>query len=172
MNRLEKQEQIDFLKGVFQDTESLVLSNVEGLNAAEITSLRRSLHEAGVGFKVIKNKLARIAAKETPVSALFDDFVNSTALAWSTKDAVAPAKVLVKFQENIEKFELKAGYNAGKRLGLDDLKALASLPSLDELRAQLLGSISAVPAKLLAQINAPAAHVIGVVNAKVEKEKE
>ncbi len=172
MNRIEKQEQIDFLKAVFNDTESVVLASVEGINASQIASLRRKLHDGGVSFKVVKNKLARIASQETPVSVLFNDFANSTAVAWSMKDAVAPAKILVKFKEETEKFELKAGYNAGKRLGFNELKALASLPSLNVLRAQLLGAMQAVPAKLLAQINAPATHVVGVLSAKVDKEKE
>ena len=172
MERAEKQEQIEFLKGVFGDAQSIVLASVQGLNAAEVSSLRRKLHDAGVGFKVIKNKLARIAADSRPVKALFEDFANQTAMAWSAQDAVAPARVLVKFQENLEKLEIKAGYNAGKRLDLATIKAFAKLPSLDELRAQLLGALNAVPAKLLAQINAPAQHVVGVIQAKVEKDKE
>lgn len=172
MERVEKQEQIDFLKGVFGNAESIVLASVQGLDAAQVSSLRRKLHEAGVGFKVIKNKLARIAADSTPVKALFEDFANQTAIAWSETDAVAPAKILVKYQEGLEKFEIKAGYNAGMRLDLAKVKAFAALPGLEELRAQLLGALNAVPAKLLAQINAPAQHVVGVVQAKIEKDKE
>ena len=172
MERVEKQEQIDFLKGVFGNAESIVLASVQGLDAAQVSSLRRKLHEAGVGFKVIKNKLARIAADSTPVKALFEDFANSTAIAWSDTDAVAPAKILVNYQKDLEKFEIKAGYNAGMRLDLVKVKAFAALPGLEELRAQLLGALNAVPAKLLAQINAPAQHVVGVVQAKIEKDKE
>jgi large subunit ribosomal protein L10 len=172
MNRLEKQEQIDFLKAVFNDTESIVLASVSGINASQIASLRRKLHEGGVSFKVVKNKLARIASQETPVSVLFNDFANSTAVAWSTRDAVAPAKILVKFKEETEQFEVKAGCNSGKRLDFNELKALASLPSLDVLRAQLLAAVQAVSTKLLAQINTPAAHLVGVLSAKVDKEKE
>lgn len=172
MERTDKEEQIEFLKGVFGSAESIVLTSVQGLDAAQVSTLRRQLHEAGVGFKVIKNKLARIAADSTPVKALFEDFANSTAIAWSDKDAVAPAKVLVKYQEGCEKFEIKAGFNAGARLDLAKVKAFAALPGLDELRAQLLGAINGVPAKLLAQINAPASHVVGVIQAKVDKDKE
>jgi large subunit ribosomal protein L10 len=172
MERADKEQQIDFLKGVFGNAESIVLTSVEGLNAAEVSTLRRKLHEGGVGFKVIKNKLARLAADSTPVKALFEDFKDSTAIAWSDSDAVAPAKILVKYQEDLEKFEIKAGYNAGKRLDLASVKAFAKLPSLDELRAQLLGVLQAVPARLLAQVNAPASHVVGVIQAKVEKDKE
>lgn len=172
MLRTDKQEQIDFLKGIFNDVESVVLASVQGLDAAQVSTLRKNLHLEGVGFKVIKNKLARIASNETPVQVLKDDFVDSTAIAWSKTDAVAPAKVLVNFQKSLETFQIKVGYNAGKRMELAGLKALATLPSLDELRAQLLGVVQSVPAKLLAQINAPASHVVGVMQAKIEKEKE
>ncbi|MBH1988556.1 MAG: 50S ribosomal protein L10 [Myxococcaceae bacterium] len=172
MERTEKEEQIEFLKSVFGSAESIVLTSVQGLDAAQVSTLRRQLHDAGVGFKVIKNKLARIAADSTPVKALFEDFANSTAIAWSDTDAVAPAKVLVKYQEACAKFEIKAGLNAGVRLDLAKVKAFAALPGLEELRAQLLGVINGVPAKLLAQINAPASHVVGVIQAKLDKDKE
>lgn len=172
MERAQKEEQIDFLKGVFGDVESVVLASVAGLNASEVASLRRKLHEADVGFKVVKNNLARIAMKGTPVDVLGDDFVGPTALAWSVSDAVAPAKVLMKFKSEVEKFEVKAGYNAGQRLAASGVKALSEMPSLEELRAQLLGLMQAVPAKFLAQLNAPASHVVGVLQAKIDKEKE
>lgn len=172
MIRTEKQEQIESLRGIFSDVESVVLSSVEGLDAAQVAGLRRKLHEAGVGFKVVKNKLAKLAAQDTDVRAIAEDFVGATAIAWSTTDAVTPAKVLVKFQDEVESFKIKAGYNAGLRLDLPSLKALATLPSLEELRAQLLGLMQAVPARLLAQVNAPASHVIGVMQAKVDKDKE
>lgn len=172
MEKAQKLEQIDFLKGVFSDVESVVLASVAGLNAAEVSGLRRKLHDAGVGFKVVKNNLARLAAQEYDVKVLSDDFVGPTAIAWSQNDAVSPAKILVKFQEDVEKFQIRAGYNAKSRLDLEGVKALSKMPSLEELRAQLLGLMQAVPAKLLAQVAAPAQHVVGVIQAKCDKEKE
>lgn len=172
MDRAQKQEHLDFLKSVFSDVSSLVLSSVEGMNAEEVTDLRRRLHKAGVDFRVIKNKLAKIAAKDSAMEQLDADFVGSTAIAWSKTDAVTPAKVLIQFQKDVEKFQIRAGYNAGMRLDLNAVKALAELPSLEELRARLLGLMQAVPAKLLAQIQAPASHIVGVLQAKVDKDKE
>lgn len=172
MEKAQKAEQIEFLKGVFSDVESVVLASVAGLNAAEVAGLRKQLHASGVGFRVVKNNLARIAAKDFDTKVLADDFAGETAVAWSKDDAVGPAKILVKFQEGLEKFEIKAGYNAGKRLDLEGVKALSKMPSLDELRAQLLGLMQSVPAKLLAQVQAPASHVVGVLQAKCDKEKE
>lgn len=172
MDRTQKQEHLDFLKGVFSDVSSMVLSSVEGMTADQVADLRRRLHQAGVDFRVIKNKLAKIAAKGSDIEKLDADFVGSTALAWSKTDAVTPAKILIQFQKDVESFKIRAGYNSGARLDLNAVKALAELPSLEELRARLLGLMQAVPAKLLAQINAPASHIVGVVHAKVEKEKE
>ncbi len=143
---------------------------VLGLNAAQVSDLRRNLHLEGVGFRVIKNKLARIAIADTHAKALHDDFVGSTAVAWSNDSPVAPAKILVKFEKEFEKLELKAGFNSNARLSLNDVIALSKLPSLDELRAQLLGVLSAPASQLLAQINAVAANVVGVLQAKIDKE--
>jgi len=169
MERAQKQEHIDFLKGVFSDVESIVLTTVEKLNATEVNDLRSRLRKAGVEFKVVKNKLAKIATQGSQADVLNDDFVGSTGMAWSVKDAVLPAKVLVEFQKECETIQLKAGFNAGRRLDVNAVKALADMPSLEELRARLLGVMQAVSAKLLAQINAPATHVVGVLQAKVDE---
>ena len=172
MERAQKTEQLEFLKGVFSDVESVVLASVAGLNAAEVAGLRKKLHGAGVDFRVVKNNLARIAASDYATKVLADDFAGETAIAWSKDDAVGPAKILVKFQEDLEKFQIKAGFNAGKRLDVNGVKALSKMPNLEELRAQLLGLMQSVPAKLLAQVQAPASHVVGVLQAKCDKEKE
>jgi len=172
MEKPTKEEQISFVKEIFGKAECLVLSNIEGLNAGEVSSLRRGLHEANIGFKVIKNKLARKALAETEANVLFNDFVGSTAIAWSDDNPVAPAKILVKFEKDLEKLQLKAGFNAGMRLDIEAIKALAKLPSLDELRSQLLGLFLAPASKLLSQINAPSQHVVGVIQAKVDKDKQ
>jgi large subunit ribosomal protein L10 len=167
-----KEEHISFVKGVMENSECVILSNVEGLNAAEVANLRRGLRAENVGFKVIKNKLARIAIADTSASSLHDDFVGSTAIAWSDDNPVSPAKILVKFAKELEKLQLKSGFNAKKRLDVEGVTALSKLPSLDELRAQLLGLFVSPASRLLAQIKAPASHVVGVMEARVQKEKE
>lgn len=172
MDRVEKAKQIDFLKSVFSNSESMILTGVEGLQAGQLSGLRKKLRESEVRFQVVKNKLAKIALKETGAAVLNDDFVGSTAVAWSEKDAVAPAKILVDFQKEEEDFLIKSGFNSGQRLDIQGIKTLASLPSLKELQAQLLGLMKAVPTKMVAQISAPSSHLVGVLQAKVEKEKE
>lgn len=171
MDKAIKEEQISFVKDLVANAECLILANIEGLNASQVSELRRNLHDAQVGFKVIKNKLARIAVSETTASSLKDDFVGSTAVAWSNDNPVAPAKVLVKFDKEFEKLQLKAGFNSNARLNADDIVALSKLPSLEELRAQLLGLFNAPATNLLGQVNAVASNLVGVLQAKIDKDK-
>lgn len=171
MERLDKEQHISFIKGLVESSEVLILANIEGLNASQVAELRKNLHEADVGFRVIKNKLAKKAVAGTSAEILSDDFVGSTALAWSDKDPVTPAKVLVKFEKEFEKLQLKSGFNCKQRLSFSGIEALSKLPSLEELKAQLLGLFTAPASRLLAQINAPANHVVGVVQANVDKDK-
>lgn len=165
-DRATKEEQLAFLKNEFKDVAALVLTSVQGLNASEVDSLRRGLHNAGVNFRVVKNTLAKKATEGTALSVIANDFKQVTAIAWHKSDPVAPAKAVSEFKKGLEKFQIKAGYQGGNRLDADGVKALASMPSFDELRAQLLGTINGVAGKLLAQINAPAQHVVGVLQAK------
>lgn len=171
MEKAVKQEQIDFIKDLVAKAECMVLAGVEGLNAAQVSELRRNLHDANVSFKVVKNKLARIALADTAANVLSADFVGSTAIAWSNDNPVAPAKVLVKFGKEFEKLQLKAGFNSNARLNAEGIATLAKMPSFEELRAQLLGVIAAPSSQLLGQINAVAANIVGVLQAKVDKDK-
>jgi large subunit ribosomal protein L10 len=166
--RAVKEEQLKFLKEEFKDVAAIILSSVQGLNASQVADLRRRYHDAGVNYRVIKNTVARLATEGTPLSAIADDFKQVTAIAWHKSDPVAAAKVTAAFQKDVEKFHIKAGFQGGSRLDAAGVKALASMPSLDELKAQLLGLMNAVPAKLLAQINAPAQHITGVLQAKID----
>lgn len=171
MDKALKQEQISFVKDLVANAECLVLTGIEGLNAAQVSELRRGLRESNVNFKVIKNKLARIALADTPASVLSGDFVGSTAVAWSNDNPVMPAKILAKFDKDFEKLQLKAGFSSKARLDVEGIMALAKLPSYEELRAQLLGVFSAPASQLLAQVNAVASNLVGVLQAKIDKDK-
>lgn len=172
MNRAEKEQEVSFLRDALKGVEGLVLTSLKGLTVEQVTDLRRRLHDAGVSYRVVKNTLAKKAIEGTDLSVLAEDFKAETAIAWSNTDAVAPAKVVAKFKEDVDKFSIKAGFNAGQRLDEAGVDALSKLPSLDELRSKLLGLMQAVPAKLVRQINAPAQQVAGVLQARVEKEKD
>lgn len=172
MNRAEKEQEVGFLRDALKGVEGLVLTSLKGLTVEQVTDLRRRLHDAGVSYRVVKNTLAKKAIEGTDLSVLEQDFKAETAIAWSNTDAVAPAKVVAKFKEDVEKFSIKAGFNAGQRLDEAAVDALSKLPSLDELRSTLLGLMQAVPTKLVRQINTPAQQVAGVLNARVNKEKD
>lgn len=172
MNRAEKEAEVSMLREELVKAEGMVLTSVKGLNMAQVSDLRRRLHEAGVKYRVVKNTLAKKALEGSDLAVLHKDFKGETAVAWSVDDAISPFKVTQKFKTDVEKFEIKAGYNAGNRMDASGVEAMSKLPSLDELRAQLLGVIQAVPAKLLSQINAPAQHVVGVLQAKVDEDEK
>ena len=168
----EKVDQLDFLKNAFKKVESAVLTSVQGLTVAEVSELRRRLHDAGVHYRVVKNTLAKKAIKGTAFEVVSDDFKTVTAVAWHETDPVGPAKVITGFKKDLAKFIIKAGFQGGIRLDNAGVDALAKMPSMNELRGQLLGMMNAVPAKLLAQINAPAQHIVGVLQAKHDKDSK
>lgn len=172
MNRADKEKEVAFLREALKDAQGLVLTSIKGLTVAEVTDLRRQLHDAGVSYQVVKNTLAKKALEGTDMSVLAGDFKAETAVAWSNTDAVSPAKVLIKFKKDVDKLGIKAGYNAGQRLDDKAVEALSKLPSLEELRSQLLGVMQAVPQKLVQQLNAPASSLARVMQARVDKEKD
>jgi large subunit ribosomal protein L10 len=130
------------------------LADYRGLNVEQANALRRKLQAIGVEYRVVKNTLLRLAAKDTAVACLDEHLVGPTAIALVTEDPVAPAKALIEFAKQNNVFELKAGMLNGKLLAAADIKALAELPSREELLAKMLGSMSA-----------PATNFVGVLAA-------
>jgi len=130
------------------------LADYRGLNVEQANDLRRKLQAVGVEYRVVKNTLLRLAAKDTAVACLDEHLVGPTAIALVTEDPVAPAKALIEFAKQNNVFELKAGMLNGKLLVAADIKALAELPSREELLAKMLGSMSA-----------PATNFVGVLAA-------
>lgn len=169
MEKQQKQEQIDFCKGVFAEAESLILANLTGLKSSEVSDLRKRARLGGVSLRVVKNTLAQIASEGTDAAVLRDDLVGPTVMAWSARDPVSVAKILVDFKKDVDAFSFRAGFIAGRRLDVNGIRALASMPSLDESRAQLLGLLGAIPSRLLAQIQAPSSHMVGVLQAKIDQ---
>jgi len=159
-DRATKEEQLAFLKNEFQDVASVILTSVQGLNATQVDTLRRKLHDAGVNYRVVKNTVAKRAVEGTALSVIGNDFREVTAIAWHKTDPVAAAKAVMAFKKDAEKFIVKSGFQGGNRLDIEQVKALAAIPPKDELRAQLLGTINGVASKLAA-----------VLLAKIEKDK-
>ena len=141
--RPEKAGKVAELKDLLSSSKGAVLVDYCGLTVAEDTELRSKMREAGVKYMVAKNTFIRIAAKEAGVEGLDSYLEHNTAVAFSAEDPVAPAKILNDFSKDHNALELKAGILDGKVIALDEVKALAELPSRDELLAKLVGSMQA-----------------------------
>lgn len=168
MNRTEKQELISSLHEALGGTSIMVVAHYTGLTVKEMTALRGRVREAGASFKVTKNRLTRLALKDTKFEGLGDLFTGPTAVAYS-KDPVAAAKAMVDFNKTNEKLVILGGALDKQRLDTEGVKALASLPSLDTLRAKIVGMIQTPATRIAGVLQAPAGQVARVVGAYAKK---
>ena len=169
MDRSQKAESVASLNAVFNEVGVVVITRNLGMSVAQSTALRGKVREAGASYKVAKNRLAKLAIKDTQYEGLDEMLVGPTALATSV-DPVAAAKAVVDFAKTTDKIEIVGGSMGAQVLNAEGIKALASMPSLDELRAKLVGLVQA-PATKLAQLStAPAAKLARVFSAYAEKE--
>ena len=171
MDRSEKEKLVASLHGTLKDASLVVVTQQVGLTVAEVSDLRRKMRAAGASFKVAKNRLTRRALEGTPFQQLGPMFKGPTAIAYS-RDPVAAAKVAVEFSTKNEKLKVIGGGLGDKSLDQNAIKALATLPSLPELRARMLGTIVAPATRLATVIRAPAAQLARVIDAKVNKAAE
>lgn len=168
MDRTQKKEWVGALHESLGDVSLVIVAHYKGLSVAEMTSLRGKMRAAGASFKVTKNRLTRLALAGTPYDALGDLFTGPTAIAFS-KDPVAAAKVAVEFAKTNDKLVLLGGSLGDKRLDVDGIKSLATLPSLDELRARLVGMIQTPATRIAGVLQAPAGQLARCLSAKAEK---
>ena len=164
MDRTEKADLVAELKQVFEQTSVVVVTRNLGLTVAQSTDLRLRMRDAGAQFKVAKNRLALIALDGTRYQPVGELLKGPTALATSI-DPVAAAKVAVDFAKTTDKFEVLGGAMGDTVLDLNGIKALAELPSLDELRGTLIGLIQAPASKIARTINEPGAMLARVFGA-------
>ena len=169
MDRAQKSEQVAALNRTLNETSVVVVTRNLGMTVAQSTALRVKMREAGASYKVTKNSLARIAAEGTPYVSLSDLLVGPTALATSV-DPVAAAKVAVEFAKTNDKLEIVGGAMGDTVLDIAGVKALAALPSLDELRAKIVGLIQAPATKVVSVLQAPAGQLARVFGAYAAKE--
>jgi large subunit ribosomal protein L10 len=161
MDRNQKKELVAHLSAVFSESQVVIITRNHGLTVAQASDLRSRMRGAGAQFKVTKNRLARIALDGTPYQDIGQLLVGPVGLATSA-DPVAAAKIAVEFAKGNDKFEIVAGAMPGQLLDVNGVKALAELPSLDELRAKLVGLIQAPATKLAQLANAPASKLARV----------
>jgi len=169
LDRAAKAELVGALGEVFKTTKVVVVAHYAGLTVAQMQTLRRQMKQAGASVKVAKNRLAQIALEGSDVASIAPLLKGPALIAFSG-DPVAAPKVAVDFAKTNEKFVILGGAMGKTALDPNGVKALATLPSLDELRAKLLGLIAAPATKLAQLANAPAAKVARVVGAYAAKE--
>ena len=168
MDRTEKEKTVASLRSLFEETGTVVVTHYSGLNVAEMTELRGRMREVGAGFKVIKNRLTRLALEGTKFQAMTDLFVGPTAIAYS-EDPVAAAKASVEFAKKNAKLVVLGGALGEKILDKAAVCGLGELPSLDGLRARLVGMISTPATRIAGVLQAPAGQLARVVGAYAEE---
>ena len=168
MDRSQKSEAVAELNAIFNEVGVVVVTRNLGLTVEQSTDLRSKMRDAGASYKVAKNRLAARALKDTQYEGLEDLLTGPTALGYS-EDPVAAAKAAVEFAKTNDKLEIVGGSMGGQMLDEAGVKALASMPSLDELRGKLVGLVNAPATKVAQLMNAPAnklARVFGAYGAK------
>lgn len=170
MDRSRKEALVAELNGSFAEATLVVVTQQSGMTVAESTDLRRRMREAGASYKVTKNRLAKLALAGTPYEQIVDLFEGPTAIAYSF-DPVAAARVAVDFAKTNEKLVVIGGAMGATKLDEAGVKALASLPSLDELRGKLLGVLNAPATKVAGVLQAPAGQLARVFGAYANKDE-
>lgn len=164
MDRSQKQGLVADMREKLSNAKIVVVVQQNGLTVAEVTGLRRQMRAAGAEFKILKNTLAQRAIMGTDLEAMNRLFLGPTALAFS-QDPVGATKVVVKFASQNEKLKVIGGYFEGRLLTSQELDTLAKLPSLDELRATLLGILCAPATRVASYIREPSAMLARVISA-------
>ena len=170
MDRTQKEKAIAALNRRVQDAALVVVTHHNGLTVAEVTDLRRKMRAAGAGFNVTKNRLARIALKDTSFESLGGLFKGPTAIAYS-RDPVSAAKVATEYAKANDKLTILGAGLGTLVLDPDGVQALAKLPSLDELRAGLLGMIKTPATRIAGVLQAPGGQIARVLSAYATKDE-
>jgi large subunit ribosomal protein L10 len=168
VDRSGKQKLVSEIKETIGDAQLVVITQQSGLTVAEVSDLRRKMRAAGAGYKVAKNRLAQLALKGTKYEGLEKLLKGPTAIAYSS-DPVAAAKVAVTFANSNEKLKIVGASMGTDVMGPDAVKALATLPSLDELRAKLLGMLQTPATRVATVLQAPAGQLARVFGAYAKK---
>ncbi len=170
VNRAEKREFVTWLNEAFRKSGSVVVAHYSGLTVSQMNDLRSKMGEAGGAVKVAKNRLAKIALQGTESESIVGLFTGQTLIAYSEDPITAP-KVAVDFAKSNDKFVILGGSMGATSLTVDAVKSLASLPSLNELRAKLVGMISTPATRIAQVVNAPAGQVARVIGAYAQEDK-
>ena len=169
MNRAEKVNFVSEFSNLLSNTNFVLVTQYKGLSVEEISSLRKQAREKNTSFKVTKNSLAKRALKNTNYEKLEQLFIGPTAVAFS-EDPVSAAKVLYDFSKDNEKLKIIGGAMGSKELDIDEIKKLASLPSMETIRANLVGLISSPLSNIVSLLNEPSSKIVRLINSKQQKQ--
>ncbi|MBY0502165.1 MAG: 50S ribosomal protein L10 [Alphaproteobacteria bacterium] len=168
MDRSEKEQLVSSLRQGLEESNLIIVAHQTGLTVAEVSDLRRQMREAGASFKVAKNTLTRLAIAGTQNEGINILLSGPTTLAYS-KDPVAAAKITMKFANSNDRFKVIGGSLNGRVLSAQEIETLSKLPSLDELRAKILGIISTPATRVAGILQAPAGQLARVFSAYGKK---
>ncbi len=171
MDRTQKEEQVAYLNNIFSEAEVLIVTQNKGLSVSEVTDLRNKMRNAGGRFKVAKNRLVKLALKDTRYNHIAEMFSGPTALAYSD-DVIAAPKILSTFAKSNDKLIIIGGAMGDTLLDEKGIDALASLPSLDELRSKLLSMINTPATRIAGILQAPAGQIARVISSHANSETQ
>lgn len=172
MNKQDKRELVDNLHGRLEKAQGSYLVDYQGLEVESMNRLRRDLRKVNAEFEVVKNRLLKLACKDTDTEQIVDFMQGPTAIALTYDDVVGPAKALVDFAKDFEKLEIKCAQISGKPVDVAGVKTLAALPSKDVLLAQALSVMQAVPTSFVRVLNGVMGQFMNVLKAIEEKKSE
>ncbi len=168
MNKESKKQYIEEMKKNFSSNDSVMIAQYQGLNVNELDDLRKQLRDKGILFKVTKNRITKLAIKDSPVKDLEKYFTGPTAAALSS-DAITTAKILTKFAKSHNKLKIIAGFMDGKVLDQKEVAIIATLPTLEEARAKIVGILATPAQKLVSILLAPGSKIAILAHEKSKK---
>jgi large subunit ribosomal protein L10 len=168
MNKETKKNYIEEMKKVFSTNEAVMIAHYQGLNVVQLDALRKELRENGIIFKITKNRITKLAVKETPLKELEKFFTGPTAAAISS-DPFMSARILSKFAKTNDKLKIVAGFMEGKVIDQAEVAKIASLPTLKEARANIVGILNASAQKLIGILLAQSKKIDNLAAAEVNK---
>ena len=172
MNRLQKEQQISYLKNVVNEAPSLVFIDFSGVNVEEVTKIRDEFRAANCEYKVIKNTLLSKVVKDTKAEVVDKLLSGPIAIAFSREEPSVAARIALKQAKDFKNFKIRGGYMEGNLLDEDGVKSLSRLPSKDELRGMLLATMLAVPQGMMRLMLAAPQRMLMVLDAKKRQMEE
>ena len=166
----EKTRLVEEFKETLKDCKNFIITDYRGLTVEQISDLRNKLRENGVVYQVVKNNLIKIALKDAKIEGMDEYLFGPSAIAFAQDDPVSPSKILVDFAKGT-KLEVKGGFSEGKAIGIDDIKALSSLPSKEVLLSQVLGSLKAPANNLVGVLSGVMRQLVVALSAISEQKK-